>query len=275
MDFPNLSSVISHYQPWRLLTSHLFFTSPGELLFGLILIYYFRLFERQMGSSKFGGFTAVVISLSTLVQIATYVILPGVKFAPGPYSFIFACFVLFWTEVPATYRFRLAGISATDKLFTYILGLQLLFSNSPHSVLSGICGILSGLIYRSESLGLQKFRLPKFVNNLFKRFVLPMVESSRPSSQRPTTIPISNNRPAAAPPTFANTTFGVQGYPEQLLPGATHMNFPTPPALRSPPSEESIELLTSMGFQRQEVLDALARCNNNVEMATHILLDQS
>jgi hypothetical protein len=34
-------------------------------------------------------------------------------------------------------------------------------------------------------------------------------------------------------------------------------------------------MLTNMGFSRQAVVQALQRCNNNVEMATHILLDQS
>jgi len=51
----NLSPDITQkFQLWRLLTHHFFFSSPGEMLFGLILIYYFRLFERQMGSAKFG-----------------------------------------------------------------------------------------------------------------------------------------------------------------------------------------------------------------------------
>jgi len=279
LEFPNLSDVISHYQVWRLFTSHLFFTSPGEVLFGFLLIYYFRLFERQMGSSKFGGYTAVVVSMSTLLQIAAYVIFPTAKFTPGPYSWIFACFVLFWTEIPATYRFRLVGISATDKLFTYILGLQLLFSNSPSSVISGVCGILSGLIYRSESLGLHKFRLPKFINHFLKRFILPLIESSRPSGQRPTPISIANpvNRAPAVPPAFVNPNFGAQaqGYAEQLLPTNLMASGFLSPPVRAAPTAESIEMLISMGFPRQAVLDALARCNNNVEMATHVLLDQN
>ena len=39
---------------WRLVTSSLCFTAPGEALFGLVLLYNFRVFERQRGSSKFG-----------------------------------------------------------------------------------------------------------------------------------------------------------------------------------------------------------------------------
>jgi membrane associated rhomboid family serine protease len=41
-------------QLWRLFTHHFVFNSMGETIFGLILLYQFRLFERQMGSKKFG-----------------------------------------------------------------------------------------------------------------------------------------------------------------------------------------------------------------------------
>lgn len=53
MNIPDLNSILFNMQFWRLITSHLFFTSPGELLFGTLLIYYFRLLERQMGTEKF------------------------------------------------------------------------------------------------------------------------------------------------------------------------------------------------------------------------------
>jgi hypothetical protein len=47
------TNVLSKYEVWRLFTTHLFFNTPGELLFGLLLLYHFRLFERQMGTLKF------------------------------------------------------------------------------------------------------------------------------------------------------------------------------------------------------------------------------
>jgi len=279
LDFADLNSIIYSYQPWRLITSHLFFSSPGELLFGLILIYFFRLFERQMGSAKFGGYLTVIFTLSTMVQIASYVLIPSARFTSGPYAFIFACFILYYSEIPSTYRFRIAGISATDKLFTYILGLQLLFSNSPHSMYSALCGILSGIIYKVDPLGLKRFRFPTFVNNFCKKWILPFIQSPRrPQSTRPIPLPQSNTGRAApaAPNPFQQqqNAFG-QGYSDQLLPGNSPFGFPTGRAAQAPPSNESIEMLTSMGFSRQAVMDALARCNNNVEMATHILLDQS
>ena len=38
---------------WRLLVTPLWFSSAGEVLFGLALLYTFRLFERQMGTLRF------------------------------------------------------------------------------------------------------------------------------------------------------------------------------------------------------------------------------
>jgi len=266
-DFPNIGSVLSKFEIWRLVTSHFFFASPGELLFGLLLMYYFRLFERQMGTVKFGSFACISVGLSTMAQVAIYVILPSIKFTSGPYSFLFACLVLFFADVPATHRFRLCGISATDKLFVYILVLQLFFSNSPQSIFSSICGILGGLAYKSDTLGLNRRKFPLFLTQFCSRFILPFLESpSRPSIQRtPIPIPpIDRAIPFTAPFSQAPT----QGYSDQLIP-----NYPIPQV--QPPSDESIDLLTGMGFPRQAVVDALIRCNNNVEMATHILLDQN
>jgi len=276
LEFADLTSVFSKYQVWRLVTNHFFFGSPGELLFGLLLIYYFRLFERQMGTTKFAGFTFVSLVVATLTQVALYVAVPTTKLSSGPYSFLFSCFVLFFSDVPATHRYRLCGIPASDKLFIYTLALQLLISNSPSSVFSGICGIIGGLAYKSETLGLYRWKFPHFVNNFCKRFLLPLLESSSRSIQR-SPIPIPNTNRTI--PTFSNTfpqtnNISSQGYTDQLVPTHPIMNpqvFGTP----QPPSDESIDLLINMGFQRQDVVEALIRSNNNVEMATHILLDQN
>lgn len=270
LDFPDLASIILEYQPWRLVTSHFFFISPGELLFGLILIYYFRLFERQMGSAKFGGYTFSIFTLSSLLQIASHVLFSSVKFIPGPYSFIFASFILYYSQIPSTYRFRIAGISATDKLFTYILGLQLFFSNSPYSMYSSLCGIISGVIYQFDPLGLKRFRLPSFINNFCKKWILPLIQSPRRPQNRPIPLPnAASGRSAAIANLFQQQMPFGQGYSDQLLP----RNAPFGGQVLQPPSDESIEMLTNMGFSRQAALEALARCDNNVEMATHILLD--
>ncbi len=43
--------------------------------------------------------------------------------------------------------------------------------------------------------------------------------------------------------------------------------------LKKAPSEESIQFLMNMGFAREAAVEALLQSNNNVELATNILLD--
>jgi hypothetical protein len=45
--------VVQELQLWRLLTSPCVFSSTPEILFGLYLVYFFRVFERQIGSNKY------------------------------------------------------------------------------------------------------------------------------------------------------------------------------------------------------------------------------
>lgn len=50
--FVNPTPRFSHF--WRIFTHQLFFNSAGDMLFGLLLLYSFRVFERQMGSERLG-----------------------------------------------------------------------------------------------------------------------------------------------------------------------------------------------------------------------------
>lgn len=47
---------------------------------------------------------------------------------------------------------------------------------------------------------------------------------------------------------------------------------PRPPPAHPPPSEEAIELLLSMGFERQAVIRALQQTDNNIEAAANRLM---
>ena len=95
-------------------TQSLIFRHPGELACGTLLLYYFRLFERQRGSAKHGACTATVLAISYTLQTAatalTHTALPA-----GPYGLIFANFVPFIFDVPPAQRFTLFGLPMTDK----------------------------------------------------------------------------------------------------------------------------------------------------------------
>ena len=99
-----------------------------------------------------------VFFISLLGQLALLVLFPATL--PqlghvGPYAQICACFVLFFYDVPVTYRFRLFGLVFSDKAFTYLIGLQFVFAHFPASLATGATGFLAGLMYRSPAFSLR------------------------------------------------------------------------------------------------------------------------
>lgn len=99
-----------------LLTRALVFQHPGELLFGCVLLYHFRLFERQLGSAKYGAFLVLAGASSKLLELGLLGRLLGVRCASGPYTAVFANFVGFLADVPCTQRFSVFGWPMTDKV---------------------------------------------------------------------------------------------------------------------------------------------------------------
>jgi hypothetical protein len=49
----SMQSVYEKLKIWRLVASLFAFSSTPELIFGAALLYYFRVFERQIGSNKY------------------------------------------------------------------------------------------------------------------------------------------------------------------------------------------------------------------------------
>ena len=60
-----LQKVVQKLQLWRLVTAPFVFSSTPELLFGLYLLYFFRVFERQIGSNKYMVWPVVSSYLSS------------------------------------------------------------------------------------------------------------------------------------------------------------------------------------------------------------------
>lgn len=99
------------------------FRNTGELVFGLALLYYFRLLERQYGSAKFAGYAFVTSTLSYGLQLglqSAYRLRGGMP--TGPYGLIFASFVPFIFDVPPTTRFTMFGMQLSDKLVGWLGG---------------------------------------------------------------------------------------------------------------------------------------------------------
>ncbi|KAH9559405.1 hypothetical protein CY35_06G056600 [Sphagnum magellanicum] len=122
--------VVQKHELWRLLTSPCLFSSTPELLFGLYLIYFFRVFERQIGSNKYLFFVLFSTAFTNILELVTLAafkdsrILSGTLLSPGPYGLIFASFVPFFFDIPISTRFKVFGARFSDKSFVYLAGLQ-------------------------------------------------------------------------------------------------------------------------------------------------------
>jgi membrane associated rhomboid family serine protease len=274
-------------QLWRLFTHHFVFNSMGETIFGLILLYQFRLFERQMGSKKFGAFTVLSMFVSSLVEIASLTLFNrdavylergaaaarGLRLS-GPFTLIFSLFVQYWRDVPSTYKFRVLGIPFSDKVITYIMAAQLFFVNPPLSTVGGIAGLIAGVMYRMEGLGLHRFRLPGVLTNLARRVFGPLLYS-RPPPRGQTRAPVNFNDFMPQNNNNNNRDFEEgQGYRDTLLDAPGHANqFFVPPQQGIYPTEDNIQALINMGFTREDAARTLTETNNNLQLAINILLD--
>lgn len=241
-------------QLWKLIVSMFAFTSTPELLFGLYLLYYFRVFERQIGSNKYSVFILFSAAVPFLLESIILALLkdPSASITSGPYGLIFASFVPFFLDIPVSTRFRVFGSHFSDKSFIYLAGLQLLLSSWKRSIIPGICGIIAGSLYRMNIFYIRRAKLPVFVGALFSRLSWPSSGSS--SSASTTARNVLGNAPSYA------------GRPVER-------NYPTPLVGSVEPSEDSIAMLVSMGFDQDSARQALVQARNDINVATNILLE--
>ena len=91
------------------------FRHPGELIFGAALLYYTRLFERRLGSAKYGSFVAAACGAAYFLEMLAGSLL-RLPAASGPYPVIFASLVSFVLDVPPLHNLQVFGVRATDKV---------------------------------------------------------------------------------------------------------------------------------------------------------------
>lgn len=230
-------------------TQSFVFRHPGELACGSLLLYYFRLFERQRGSAKHGACTASTIAISyvlqTVVSAALSTVLPS-----GPYGWIFANFIPFTLDVPPAQRFTLFGIPMTDKAFVYLAGIQLLASSSSRSALAGGCGLLAGLAYQYDFLSIKRLKVPRAVMGWCSWAFGGLLGSRQPRQQ------VLRSRQAGHP---------AQG------PGPSNPRQASAPALPEA-SGDAVQQLVAMGFDPARASAALQQSHNDVQTALTYLL---
>lgn len=252
------------------------FATPGELLFGSILIYYFRILERQMGISRFAAYVAVSITISTLLQIAALVAFPATikAFSSGPYGYIFSSLTLVYLRIPRLHNLSVFGIPVTDKFFAYLLAAQMAFSSTPASLFSAAIGIITGCIYHFDVVGLQRIAFPQWLQTLVASVLIPKHQSSSISQAPLQSVEDGTATPNNVP--RAETLLGPQargfGAPAGsfgnlggFAPAQQQMA-----AVADPTLVESLMGIT--GMPQHQVQQALVATNNNPDAATAQLL---
>ncbi|CAN4109323.1 unnamed protein product [Withania somnifera] len=239
---------------WKLILSIFTFSSTPELVFGLYLLYYFRVFERQIGSNKYSVFLLFSFVVSLLLEVLALQLIkdPSLSILSGPYGLIFSSFVPFYLDIPVSTWFRIFSLRFSDKSFIYLAGLQLLFSSWKRSIVPGLCGIIAGCLYRLNLFRIRRVKFPEFIASFFARLSWPSVGNipppSAPARNSPGNVPIFAGRQIEA-------------------------NYPAPVLSAREPPEDAIAMLVSMGFDRNSARQALIHSRNDVNIATNVLLE--
>ena len=282
-------------RPVNMLTTPFVFASFGEVVCGLMLLYTFRQLERKMGSIKFASYTIVSAALGLTVQLAFLVVFKR-ALTPGPLPIIFSLLLPFFAHVPklSPRYFSILGIDFSDKSFTYILALQLLFNNGISSIASGLAGFLVGVVYSAEVLPLHAWRVPSFLSNAASRFVMPWLGSSPPwardvrraeqARRQQQAMQRFYERAGMQPPggqvgTMNNGTDQLVGGPDPALLQALQNSLGRngqngAQAQVEPPAEVLVSQMTNMGFSREDSIEALQRSGNNENAAVERMLSR-
>ncbi|KAI6815459.1 hypothetical protein KC332_g10886 [Hortaea werneckii] len=176
--------LLEYAQFWRLLTWQVCYTNSTEVLFAAMSLYQLRIIERLWGTRKFASFLIATLPYTTLlppILLAT-VIRPisgaYINYLPaGPTPILFALLAQYHASIPYIYKYRLStpvpatgssereyGLELTSKATSYLLPLQLAFSQFPGSAIAAGVGWIVGFAYRREVLpGAARWRVPSWV----------------------------------------------------------------------------------------------------------------
>ncbi|KDQ08269.1 hypothetical protein BOTBODRAFT_191890 [Botryobasidium botryosum FD-172 SS1] len=296
-----------HHQYWRLLVHHFTFSNSSELFIGEILLYNIAVnTERMFGSLKFGSFVVVSLLLSTVLSFASLLALHRFEMnviPSGPIALIFSILYQHYRIVPSSYTYRISSISISNKAPMYFLALQLAIFQPPGSAVAAIVGLLVGLLYRSDIIGLKSYRIPHSVQRFASPILFPLIGSTRAAPRSSRAFPEERSqirrdlevittalsarmgaRGATAP--ASATTNGDAGAAETAG-AAAAANQPsmmsqwvdeltgggaTPGGMRAPTEAEITQLVNMFpDIRREDVVTALQR-SGSVEQAVETLL---
>jgi hypothetical protein len=271
-----------------------FFHSTSEMVVGLsFLAHYLRRMERELSSRRFLVWLFTVEVFYSVLQIVALVSLDYDVAAAfvwdssavgGPYLIAGGVLYWYWMYIPRLHpRFlslTMLGMSFSEKSFGYLWAVYVLSMRGTPSILVGAVGMAASALFffllllpgNNGATSLFSMDVPNFIVNMFPWDSignLLMLDDS-PKVYAPLLVvntPGTNGGPGLAGFGGMGGNLGARRQHRQT--GATRV---APVAAPPPPSPEAIAQLTAMGFQEQQVKDALIASGNNVERAADRLL---
>ncbi|XP_041726603.2 ubiquitin-associated domain-containing protein 2 isoform X2 [Coregonus clupeaformis] len=188
----SLQAITQQQQVWRLVCGRLICLDLKDTFCNSLLIYNFRIFERRFGSRKFASFlfgTWVLTALMDFLLAEAFHYLFDYQVAELPAGLlgpVFSLFVPFYSSIPKVPVTQLLGqISITNKSLVYIVGLQLLTS-SPYMWLVALSGLISGKLYHSNALRVQRLLfVPRWLSRVGAFLLEPLFSGLPPPNDTP------------------------------------------------------------------------------------------
>ncbi|RWS13588.1 Ubiquitin-associated domain-containing protein 2-like protein [Dinothrombium tinctorium] len=313
----NCNEILSpnYFYLWRIVTAKLAFLDMKDLVCGSLLLYYFRVFERRLGSHRFSVcvrstqhskfisrflffsirqsylFANFIIATSfelITVSVLKHFNVSGLEYLPsGPFSIIFPLFINYLLDIPKVTQTHILGIPVTGKSLTYVLGLQVL-SSSRGSLICSVCGLLAGIICRFNVLNVCNYlKIPKSVATVCEKLFAWLLASNPPEGENlmGATLEIQRQQQIELIEQQMMISRARQLRERTInRRSAESVLEPTPSTSSGDVShenngsitttEEKIQTLVEMGFERQKVIEALVRTNNDINLATSVLLSE-
>mmetsp|Transcript_914 Transcript_914/g.2180 ORF Transcript_914/g.2180 Transcript_914/m.2180 type:complete len:265 (+) Transcript_914:57-851(+) len=200
---------------------HIFlFQTPGELVFGTLLLFYTRIFERRRGSTRHAEHLLSCTTASLAFQWLLCAILRVSLLPSFPQIVFFSNLAPFLVDVPPLSQFQVAGKTMTDKTFLLLAVAEYLYIARHRSVLPAICAFAAGILHRAKCPGMRSLRVPAgiartFSSTLGRLLHSPPPQHVRPAASRADSGPSSPQPPPGAVPPGAIAQLREMGFSER------------------------------------------------------------
>ncbi|KAG0151647.1 hypothetical protein CROQUDRAFT_36526 [Cronartium quercuum f. sp. fusiforme G11] len=283
LNLPLSPHLTRDFQLWRIVSHHLVCSNSADIFLIVLILWSAAVpVERIFGTIKYASFLLVTMTIGSFLELIALVIghqLFDYRAIPsGPFLLTFAILHQHQRAVPALYQYALKPFTFDSHTLTPHLLALVLFCFNP---VSSALGLLTGALYRTDSLGLNRWRIP---SRLLMRFIhqsAPTPAGRRPTHSRLADDPRMTDEPGRSPAVLVRTSVGFSPNPAPALASASaSASAPTPVQVRTEleselgPTETVVTGLMSMfpGRSREEISAAWIASRGDLPTAVDLIL---